>query len=418
MKELIVIALLIFVSISGSRLSFFNRKTSLGFKNLMLTGTEYIFIGLLLGNIGFKLIDINTIIRFEPFLIFGLSVIGYLFGLQFKIKQLKKLPKYYFLISFIQALLTFLTVSFIMYFLLNKFLSIKGNSLILISMTIGSFSSTTAQSALAIVNQNYRFKNYKIIDMLRYISSIDGFYAICFFIITLGIFPKGHFLDFSLLQSITNLLFSLITGILPAFIFIILSKSRLSKQEFFAVLVGTVLFGGGLSFQISYSPLISGFAGGIVIANFCKKGSKAISGLIKSEKSFYIILLIFMGAMFEPETLSMFSITIVYFISRGFGKVTGTFIGLRLYCNKMIFPKTTGFGLLSEGGISVAIVMSFKMIYPELATPLISVLIISVFLNELLSPYFILKQFKKDEINHINIRQKIKSEYPEIDNEE
>jgi hypothetical protein len=122
-----------------------------------------------------------------------------------------------------------------------------------------------------------------------------------------------------------------------------------------------------------------------------------------------------MGAMIESETHSMLSITVLYFIMRGMGKIIGTFIGLRIYCNKKKFPAKTGVGLLSEGGISIAIVMSFKMIYPELASSLISILIISVFINELLSPYLILKQFKKDEIENINIRQKIKDKHPEFE---
>jgi len=413
MKELIVVTILIFVSLSGSRLSFFNRKISLGFKSIMFTGTEYILIGILLGNSGFQLIDSQTIKTFNPFLMFGLSAIGFLFGLQFNKEQLKKIPRYYFIISFVESFITFLTVSTLTYVLLGSFLKLDKNTLVFAALIMGSFSSTTAQSALAIINQNYRFKNIKKINMLRYISSIDGFYAICFFILSLSIFSNQDINQFSLSGSLLLMGFSIFMGIIPAIVFIIILRTKITKQEFFAILVGTVLFTGGISLQIHYSPLIAGFVSGILIANFCKHSLKALSVLIKSEKSFYIILLVFMGAMWNFDILSFIAV-VIYLVARTTGKALGSLLGLRMFCKKECFIFTTGFGLLSEGGISIAILMSFSFMYPNIANPLISILVISVFINELLSPYFILKQFGKDEIVNINIRQKIKQKYPEI----
>lgn len=411
MKQLFVISLLIFIAISGSRLSFFNRRLSLGFKNIMLTGTEYILIGVLLGNLGFKLIDLNTFLTFEPILIFGLSAIGLLFGLQFNLVQLKKIPTNYFLVSFFQSFFTFLIVSVVMYFSLDSFLDLNKNALILVSLTIGSFSSCTAQSGLAIVGQNYRFKNHKTFEMLRYVSSIDGFYAITFFIFALSLFADGDLTDISFSSSASWFFLSIFMGILPAIIFIILSRTRFSRQEFFAFLVGTILFCGGISYQINYSPLISGFVCGIVIANFCRHSFRALSSIIKSEKSIYIILLVFLGAIWEINTVSIFCISLIYVLSRSIGKIFGTNIGVDVFYKDKSYPKLLGLGLLSEGGISIAIVMSFKLLYPELAAPLISVTIISVFFNELFSPFLILRQFKKSEMINENIRQKAIKHY-------
>ena len=408
MKELLTISFLVLISISGSRLSFFNRKLSLGFKTIMLTGTEYILIGILFGNLGFQLIDVKTFANFEPFLLFGLSAIGLLFGLQFQIIQLKKIPTYYFIVSFIQAFITFIIVSLCMYFSLRIFFDLSNNALALVSLTVGSFSSCTAQSALAIVDQNYRFKNHRIIDLLRYTSSIDGFYALCFFVISVSAFSGSDVYQFSFNYSLKWFILSLFMGIIPSIIFIILSMTKFSRQEFFTFLIGTILFCGGISYQINYSPLIAGFVCGIIIANFSRHSVRALSSIIKSEKSFYIILLIFLGAVWKVNTVSVIFIIIIYMIFRSIGKIFGLAIGINVIPKKKKFPKTVGLGLLSEGGMSIAIVMSFILIYPDISDILVSIIIVSVFINEILSPYLILKQFKKDEIINENIRQKIK----------
>jgi hypothetical protein len=91
MKLLLSIAIIVAIAVIGSRLTFLNRKLPLGFRNIIFTGIEYIFIGVLLGRMGLNLIDAKSLNNFEPFLIFALSWIGFLFGLQFKFSTIKNL---------------------------------------------------------------------------------------------------------------------------------------------------------------------------------------------------------------------------------------------------------------------------------------------------------------------------------------
>ncbi|MCP4634839.1 MAG: hypothetical protein GY855_18070, partial [candidate division Zixibacteria bacterium] len=88
-----------------------NRRLPLGFRNILLTGTEYIIIGVLLGAMGLDIIDSQTRGQLQPFILFGLSCIGFLYGLQFELKQLRTLPRFYLSISAIQACITAAVVS-------------------------------------------------------------------------------------------------------------------------------------------------------------------------------------------------------------------------------------------------------------------------------------------------------------------
>ena len=249
---MLAILLLIVISVLGSRLTFLNRRFFLGFRSILLTGTEYVFIGVLLGGMGLDILDSDALKKMEPFLIFGLCWIGFLFGLQFKVRQLKNLPGFYFSISAVQAILTFLLVTMALFLIFKKFAIVPQNVLLLAAITMGSTASCTAQSALAIVSHNYKFKDRRLLDLMRYISGIDGFYALCFFAVALSIFPGGEIGEFDLYRSVIWLLTSFLMGIIPALIFISLSKIRFSKQEFLLFLIGTVTFCGGLAFQIHY----------------------------------------------------------------------------------------------------------------------------------------------------------------------
>ena len=67
---MLAILLLIVISVLGSRLTFLNRRFFLGFRSILLTGTEYVFIGVLLGGMGLDILDSDALKKMEPFLIY------------------------------------------------------------------------------------------------------------------------------------------------------------------------------------------------------------------------------------------------------------------------------------------------------------------------------------------------------------
>ena len=408
MKLLLAIVILIIIPVVGSRMTFFNRRLSLGFRNLLLTGTEYVFIGVLLGGMGLNVLDAESLKKLEPFLIFALCWIGFMFGLQFKVRQLKMLPGYYFSISAVQASLSFILVTAVSYFVFKSFAIISDRLVLLVSVSLGSSASCTAQSALTIVSHNYKFKNRRVLDLMRYISGIDGFYALCFFALAMSIFPGGDIENFSILGSVRWLFISGVMGTLPALIFISLSRIKFSNQELFLYIIGTVVFCGGLAYQIHYSPLVSGFICGLFIANYSRHRFRVLSEIMHAEKSIYIILLLLLGAGWQFKIDFIFLIAGIYIIVRALGKYIGTLIGLKVFKTGYPVPPTLGLGLLSEGGFAVAIILNFKLLYPLVADLLVTIIVLSVFINELMGPWLILSQFSKNEWTMVNVRQKLK----------
>ena len=396
LKLLLAIGLIAIIALIGSRLTFFNRRLPIGIKSIFLTGTEYIFIGMLLGKMGINILDDDALTNFEPFLIFGLSLIGFLFGLQFQIKRLKRLPRYYFSITAIQAAVTFLVVIIIIYPILNILLQLPETIIFMSAITLGSIASCTAQSALVIISRNYRIENQALLNLMRYISSVDGFFALAFFAIALCVIPGGKIAGFNLFESINWLTITTLMGVVPALILILLNRVKFSQQEFIVFLTGTIMFCGGLAFEMHHSPVISGLICGAVTANFCRHRVRALSILVHAEKSVYIIMLLLIGAGLQFKVDYSLIITAVYFIVRVTGKLAGAFIAIKLFNPIFKAPPAFGVGLLSEGGIAIAIILNFRLLYPSFSDSITTVVILSVIINELIAPRLILAQFKNN----------------------
>lgn len=398
MKLLIAIAVFAIISLVGEKLTFLDRRLPLGFRNILFTGAEYIFIGILLGGMGLNILDDLTLYQLQPFLIFGLSWVGFLYGVQFEVRYMRKLPRFYFSITAIHGVLTFVFVTGLMFLVSKLLLGYTGKSLFAISIGLGATGTCTAQSALAIVSRNYRIKNRGLLDLLRYISSVDGLFALIFFAIALSVVAGYRDLRFSMASALLWLGTAIVTGVIPAVILILLSRVRFSQQEYLVFLVGTIMFSGGLAHYVNQSPLISGLICGIIVANLCRHRLRAMELVVHAEKSIYIILLLFVGASWRLTIDLGLLLALVYLVSRLIGKISGLWVALRVFKPHFQSPPGLGLGLISEGGLAVAIVLEFSMFNPAFANLLITIIIISILTNELLSPRLILAQFGKSEI--------------------
>jgi hypothetical protein len=229
---------------------------------------------------------------------------------------------------------------------------------------------------------------------------VDGVFALLFFTVALGLYPNSLMSDEdALFNSIRWILVTLAIGAFPGIILIILGKSRFSNQEFALFLVGTILFCGGMAHQLSFSPLVSGMICGVVVANLCRHRLRAIQIVVQAEKSIYILLLLIIGALWRFKLDVSLLIGIAYFLVRIFGKLTGVYIATHIYKPFFKVPWKLGLGLISEGGLVIAIILNFRFLYPPVADSLITIVVFSVLASELVSPRLILAQFKKDDVS-------------------
>ena len=205
--------------------------------------------------------------------------------------------------------------------------------------------------------------------------------------------------EFRLVEPLRWLLISASAGILPGVILIILSRTRFTTSEYMVFVLGTILFCGGLAFQLQALPLVSGFVCGIVTANLCRHRLRALSIVVRSEKTIYIILLLLIGAIMELGTSYPLFLIGLYFLVRIAGKMVGVYSSTRIFKPRYPVPATLGLSLIAEGGLAAAIVLDVSLLYPEAAKILIPVLVFSLFLNELIAPRFILRYLARPVIS-------------------
>lgn len=395
MKFLIAIAIIAGIALIGSRITFLKKQFGLGIKNIFFTGTEYILLGLLLGSGFLNILDTETIFKFRPFLVFGLGWVGFLYGIQFEIKRVRDLPKKFFSITAIQALITFFLVSSSMFVLFYIRGALTVEKALITAIVLGITALSTAQSALAIVNKNFKFRDQRLIDLLRYIAGVDGLFAMVFFALFLA-FTDPVFIGFSSLLSAAKWVgLTIFTAFIPTLIFLLMNRTRYKHQDFLLVLTGVIALTSGMASYLGLSPLLSGLLTGVALANTCKYRIRALNFLGEGEKPIYILMLIIMGAGWDITGSISISAVIIFIIFRTLGKVFGNFAAVKSFRSTFPIPSGLGFALLSNGGISFGIIINFMILYPGLSNHILYVVLISAFFFELISPRLIIGFFKE-----------------------
>jgi Kef-type K+ transport system membrane component KefB len=396
MKVTFTLLIIVFLVFSGYRLTFRHFRLPPFTRRFYLTGIEFLLLGLLIGPQFLNLVDVETQKGLAPLSALLLGWIGLLFGFQFEIKNLRRFPLDFFIAAILEGLMTLVLVFTAVYLTMVFCFDIPDSLTMVIAITLAAAGGCTAQTGLAFLSSDTIDKHQHTVKLLRFISSIDGLgplliFGLCFFYNPStgsdGLWPGG--LWKGILTSLGGSF-----GLLLLFNLFI-SHSRLEK-ELILVVIGMTMLTSGLASTVKFSPLLTNFFVGFWLVNLSKNKERIYQILMTVEKPAYLLLLVFIGVCVRLDSIWLVFLALVYCLYRVFGKFLAGFLVTCLNPKFKKYPRQLGFGLLAQGGLSMAIFLDFQHIFPSrISTFVISFAILAVIYNEFLSYYFFERLFKK-----------------------
>ncbi|MBN2008144.1 cation:proton antiporter [candidate division KSB1 bacterium] len=399
MKIILIIVITATIALIGSQFTFNSRKIPLGTRHILLTGTEFIFIGLLIGPGFLQLINPDAAQQLHPFLSFGLGWIGFLFGLQFDINKVRFLPKNYFSITAVLAIITMLVVFWVFWVIFIGTLSYGHAHAWVLAMIMAAVAACTGQSSMAIVHRDHHIPSKGLMNLFRYIAAVDALFSI----MICGLALCYHKVDQPFYTTAYHLsawawfIVSLSIGGILGFVFHFLSYHKVTQDELLLVTIGLVMFASGISLFLKLSPLLVTFAMGFIVANRSSRNTRVLEIMIRSEKSVYILLVILAGASWQLSRAIPIGLAFLFIVVRAFGKYIGGFVAAKMIKTEFKVPTNMGLGLLSQGGVAIAILVNVQQVFRESSINLIfTIIIIAIIVNEFISPRLVIKLTGKE----------------------
>lgn len=396
MKLTFALLIIIFLAFSGYHLTFRHFRLPLFARIFYLTGIEFLVLGLLLGPQFLNLVDPETQKGLAPLSALLLGWIGLLFGFQFEIKKLRRFPLEFFLGAVLEGLVTLALVFAGVYLTLVFCCDIPDSFMIVVAITLAAAGGCTAQTGLAFLSPDRIAKRQHTVKLLRFISSVDGLiplliFGLCFFY-NPSTDSGGSWLEGFWPGILTSLGASF--GLLLLFTLFI--SHRRFQKELILVVIGMTMLTSGLASSLKFSPLLTNFFVGFWLVNLSRDKERIYQILMTVEKPTYLLLLVFLGVCIRFDSISLVLLALVYCLYRTLGKFLSGFLLTRLNPELQKHPAQLGFGLLAQGGLSLAIFLDFQQTFPSrISTFVISFAILAVIYNEFLSHYFLERLFKR-----------------------
>jgi hypothetical protein len=438
MNTILGFILILVLGYVGSQITLFQNRLSSGSRTLFLSGTEFLFIGLLLGPFAFNILSKHSLHQLMPILSLALGWIGLLIGLQFDHRIVVRIPRHAWKIAGFISLFTFLLI-FLSQFVGMAILVFSFQDLVLYiqqitildsakrslipsllawSFVIGWIGTVSSYSSLAEFKRSTDARG-ETINLLQILTDLRMPYAILVLGFSYALFHVTSFnpsFAFEPIQSlwpadinifgIENtlasqpvqqpvmagflwLLVTLLLGVSMGFMLHYLTCERLADNKMLLLTSGAVIFSSGLSTSLHLSPLLVNLIMGITLANVPNFAHTRITSmLLSTEKPFFVVFMILMGAMWPPLTPLSIGITLLFFLSRALGLYLAAKAALDWTPsteNKV--PDSLGLAMLPQGGAAIAIAADYALIHPgSLAELLLSIVITAVIVNQLVGP--------------------------------
>lgn len=355
--------------------------------------TCYVLAGILLGGSILNVLSDDLVTALQPLSTVALGIIAYMIGIELKLDVLKKLGKSIFFIvlfeSFGAFLVVFLALSLLFPGTLNQ------------SLLLGAVASATAPAATVAVIRQYKAKGALTSTILAVVGLDDAvaliIYVFASSFVKSSLSGVGIQLGNIFLQAGLSILSSLALGAAMAFFFIALVR-RLRENDWITLaLAAFILTILGLAEALGVSELLAIMVFSALVANLAPVVAKKTEGILEYFTPIFLAAFFILGGahLNVRLILNIGLVGLAYFAARALGKIAGAGLGAWIGGAPEKIRKYTGFALLPQVGVALALALSVKKDFdiPKygdaghgMAILIINVLLFTTIITEVVGP--------------------------------
>jgi Kef-type K+ transport system membrane component KefB len=357
--------------------------------------TGYIFAGLALSPSVSGILDAEQI---DPLFGFtsdmALSIIAYSVGGSLQMSRLRELGREILWITFAEGSMAFLA-TFLAVYVAGQFLPLAGNpaeDMVMSSaLILGGLAVATAPATTMAVLHELRARGPLTTTLLGVVA-LDDALGIIIFSGALTVASQisgvnaGNGSPF--LEGFSAIAGALVIGFAGGILFSFFLNAGRRAETNLRLTIGSVFLVSGLSATLSFSPFLANMMMGFTVINRVRHADDLFHQLDLIEETVYALFFCLAAAHFDISELKTSALLgIILLGSRFFGKIAGTYAGARISHTPPSVYRHLGITLLPQAGLSLGMLfLADPILPPEVFELLLSAMLASVIMNEIISP--------------------------------
>lgn len=358
---------------------------------LVTPGVEYVALGVLLGPAGahFGLGAVRDLTPLLPFIALAAGWVGLLRGTELDVRRLAEAPPGTLRVVVLHHAAAGLGVGLAAYAVLASdwvpLVTPEGAAMA--AWVLGACAAADSAGPTALLQQRYDARG-PLPDLLRRAATFGDLLVIFAFGLSFCVFHLDHEMAAWRLTATEWAVLSVGLGLVLGLLSGPFLGEKASVNEQLLALVGILAFASGAAWFLRLDPLLVNMSLGIVLANSARRGPPGREALRNTAPPQAIVLLVLAGALWRPPldatAWQLTGLGVVAFVAlRLLAKVVGSWLAaLGTTLRPDLFR-----GLLGHGEVTVAMAISFRLVYDGPAVDLAyTIILASVLLHDVVAP--------------------------------
>jgi hypothetical protein len=321
---------------------------------LVVSGAEYLVIGVLLGPRGFHVVSADQLRQFAPVTLLALGFIGLSLGMRCHLPSLVQVPGLAWRLAFAQAFTTLGVVAALVAAILIGRDGLDVALALPPAIALGAIAAVSLPQAVEVAARALG-RAGPTVELLRTATLVDGLIGVSAFgmLMALGHAPVDGFA-----RTPTPTEWAVIAtgiGVACGALFHLFVGGDGSPDRVVISLAGATLLATGTAAHLGLSPLYSTTVMGIILVNTARRREFLEGVLRRAEQPLVFVMLILAGASWHPGAdVAVALPVIVYLLARWTGKVGGARIATRANGAAAEHGLDWGRALLGQGSLALA----------------------------------------------------------------
>ena len=383
MSSALLLVLLVVVAYLAAHVAF----EWLARRYLVVSGAEYLVLGVLVGPQAFGLLPVEALDAFSPFLTLALGWVGVIVGMQFHLPALVRIPALRWQVASVEAVLTLTVVAGLIALTLYWMFDASLSAAVVAGIAFGAVATASAPTGIEVVARRLSDRG-PLVRQLELTAAVDSVVAI----VALGLLACVYHAPPLTGRPPTTTEWAVISiglGVVSGALFQLFLGSERESDRFIISLVGAVALASGAASYLQLSSLLVCMVMGATLANTTSNRQPVAANLAAAERPFYFVLLILAGATWRPGPVTWLVPLFLFLLARAVGKVGGARLAARTAGAVTALGPGWGRALLGQGGLALALALEYARREAPFHELVFAAAIVSVLLTDFGSAWLV-----------------------------
>ena len=326
---------------------------------LIVSGAEYLVLGVLLGPLVSGLFPEQSSEAFTPVLVLGAGWIALTLGMSFRLQQLVRIPGVTYRLALVQSLVTFAAVAGGVTLAVQYAYQTDTNVAAIVGAALGAIAVASTPAGLDVAFGHSR-SNAPVVRQIEVSLGMDGLVSV----VAIGLLMAwAHDGTPLLVRDLTTTEWAVVTlgiGIVGGALFHLFLGEERAPDRLFIALAGAVILVSGTAWFLQLSTVMATLVMGVILANSTRSPTPIRNVLVAAERPFYYTLLLIAGATWQPDaSIVWFLVLAHYFVLRTLSKLWGSAIVTWFNRAQEGVGLDWGRALIGQGRLTIALALDY-----------------------------------------------------------